>query len=165
MCNNDERLQQYNQYYSSAYYANEATPPPIQSLYLFLRSFIVNKAYDSPTFIISFVTAIVAILLFRTPFKRNQLINSVYFYLSSITLLLTRLRLVFFKKSPSFHILGGDSNPTYLIKSSEIEPAFLLEEEYPDGWLYFDPVHGLIQKQSQWQIKEENIESNVEEKK
>jgi len=32
-------------------------------------------------------------------------------------------------------------------KSDQIEPAFLSENEYPSGWLVFDPVYGVIPKE------------------
>ena len=53
-----------NAYFSSAYHANGQTPPPIQSLFLAIRSYIERKMLDSPSHV-AVVTTFLVIIIFR----------------------------------------------------------------------------------------------------
>jgi len=207
-----DQTTQYNNYYSSAYYANGFSPPPLQSLIIAIRRYLEQKVYEWPHFFSSVIISLLVVFLFR--FFRNEgeyelrerrqyrfilplsrWRDFFLYYVETILLSLSSLRLGFSSTSPHFQLSRGartyedndgergaqrraslpplrettsaeqPSLDIHTFCTDAIEPAFLSEDEYPSGWLVYDPVFGVISKEALESWKKGRESTHEEEKK
>lgn len=122
-----------NSRYFSAYHANEPKPPPLQSLFIAIRSYIERKMLDSPhQVLIGLISTFLVIILFRNynyeeaDFDENErstiniliiqcrevifdIIESIWIFLSSIINLFSRIRMLLFS-TPYDNVKHVDAN-------------------------------------------------------